>query len=158
QLKQLLPNENIEVTSAGDLIILSGEVADVRLPQRAVEIASLHSEKVANLIKVSGNQQVQLEIRFAEVSRTGLPEMGTNFSYTDPREGRAGGLFSSETIPGNIIPGQPHNEPPALPGTGQPFSGLPPVVFQAPFANAFNVFFSNLKAFPFSAIVSLLES
>lgn len=155
QLSELFPGEQIQVTSAGDLVLLAGEVADVRFPQRAVEIASLHAERVANLIKVRGNQQVQLEVRFAEVSRTGLRELGTNFYHTDPGD-RAGGLFSAETVPGSIIPGQ-QNLPPSIPGTGAPGSNLPPVVFQPAFSNAFNIFYSTLGRFSFSAILSLLE-
>ena len=44
----------------------------MRMPERIAEVARLHSEQVANLVKVSGDQQVQLEVRFAEVSRAGL--------------------------------------------------------------------------------------
>src|SRR5687767_9442503 len=72
QLKELLPQEEIQVAAAGDLVILSGEASDVRVPDRAMEIAKLHGDKVANLLKVRGNQQVQLEVKFAEVSRSGL--------------------------------------------------------------------------------------
>ncbi len=72
QLAELFPDENITVSAAGDLVVLSGEVSDVRVPERAAEVAQLHAEKVANLIKVVGNQQVQLEVKFAEVSRASL--------------------------------------------------------------------------------------
>ncbi len=37
QLKELLPQEDILVTAAGDLVILSGEVSDVRVPDRAAD-------------------------------------------------------------------------------------------------------------------------
>lgn len=73
QFTELFPGEKITVTPAGgDLIVLSGEVSDVRVPERAAEVAKLHAEKIANLIRVTGNQQVQLEVKFAEVSRNGL--------------------------------------------------------------------------------------
>jgi pilus assembly protein CpaC len=159
QLKDLFPGESIDVTAAGDLVVLSGEVGDVRLPQRAVEVAQLTSERVANLIRVRGNQQVQLEVRFAEVSRSGLREMGLNFFYQDPR--RIGGMFSPETSTGQFIPREPQNQPPFMPGTGsQPGSeviphGLPGVQ-QGPFTGSFNLFFSNRPGFPFSAMLSLL--
>jgi pilus assembly protein CpaC len=156
QLKELFPGEEIEVTSAGDLVILSGEVSDVRLPQRATEVASLHASRVANLIRVRGNQQAQLEVRFAEVSRSSLREMGTNFFHSSPFQ-RVGGLFSAETVPGSVIPGFPLNVPPLVSGTGHPTNGLPSHIPQAPFTNAFNLFFSNVPGFGFSAILSLLE-
>src|SRR5450432_2322104 len=50
QLLELFPHEKLTVTPAGgDLIILSGEVSDVRIPERAADVAKLHAEKVANL-------------------------------------------------------------------------------------------------------------
>src|SRR5439155_948121 len=78
QLHELFPTENITVSAAGDLVVMSGEASDVRVPERAAEVAQLHAERVVNLIRVSGNQQVQLEVKFAEVSRNGLREMGVN--------------------------------------------------------------------------------
>ena len=83
QLAELFPDEKITVSTAGDLVVLSGEVSDVRVPERAAEVAQLHAEKVANLIKVVGNQQVQLEVKFAEVSRAGLRKLGINFFHQD---------------------------------------------------------------------------
>ena len=76
------------MSAAGDLVVLSGEVSDVRVPERAAEVAQLHADKVANLIQVVGNQQVQLEVKFAEVSRNGLRELGLNIFHQD-----AGGRF-----------------------------------------------------------------
>jgi len=159
QLKDLFPGESIEVTAAGDLVVVSGEVGDVRMPQRAVDVALLHSERVANLIRVRGNQQVQLEVRFAEVSRSGMRQMGLNFFYQSVDPVRQGGLFAPETPAGNFIPREPRNLPPFQPGTGN--TGFPapqqaPALAFQPHAGAFSVFFSNTPEFPFSAILSLL--
>src|SRR4051794_1140423 len=111
QLADLFPDEKISVSAAGDLIVLSGEVSDVRVPERAAEVAQLHSEKIANLIKVVGNQQVQLEVKFAEVSRSGLRELGINFFHQD-----VGGRF----LGGLVNPGQTPDAFTNVPGT---FSG-----------------------------------
>ncbi|MES1207859.1 MAG: type II and III secretion system protein family protein, partial [Pseudomonadota bacterium] len=126
-------------------IVLSGEVSDVRVPERAAEVAQLHSEKIANLIKVVGNQQVQLEVKFAEVSRSGLRELGINFFHQD-----AGGRF----LGGLVNPGQTPDGFANVPGT---FSGggRPPVPVQP--GNGFSLFFSGLPTFPFSAILNILE-
>ena len=102
--------------SAGDLVVLSGEVSDVRVPERAAELAQLHAEKVANLIHVVGNQQVQLEVKFAEVSRTGLRQLGVNLFAQD-----AAGRF----VTGMSAPGGAVDQFAAVPGTGT--SGRPPV-------------------------------
>jgi pilus assembly protein CpaC len=145
QLAELFPDEKISVSAAGDLVVLSGEVSDVRVPERAAEVAQLHAEKVANLIKVVGNQQVQLEVKFAEVSRSGLRELGINFFHQD-----VGGRF----LGGLTNPGQVPDAFASVPGTGSG-SGQPPV--QAPAGGGFSLFFSGLPTFPFSAILNILE-
>ena len=144
QLAELFPNEKISVSAAGDLVVLTGEVSDVRVPERAAEVAQLHSEKVANLIHVVGNQQVQIEVKFAEVSRSGLRQLGINLFHQD-----AGGRF----LGGLANPGLATDGFAAVPGTGG--AGLPPV--QVSPGSGFSLFFSGLPSFPFSAILNVLE-
>ena len=118
----------------------------MRVPERAAEVAQLHADKIANLIHVVGNQQVQLEVKFAEVSRNGLRELGLNVFHQD-----AGGRFvgghdgavgprriSSSTVPGTGTAAKPPVQSPALGG-------------------GFSLFFSGLPNFPFSAILTALE-
>ncbi|HVV52697.1 MAG TPA: type II and III secretion system protein family protein [Polyangia bacterium] len=145
QLAELFPNEKITVSAAGDLVVLSGEVSDVRVPERAAEVAQLHAEKVANLIKVVGNQQVQLEVKFAEVSRSGLRNLGINFFHQD-----AGGRF----LGGLTNPGQAIDGFTAVPGTVA--GGAQPPIAGPPGAG-FSLFFSGLPSFPFSAVLNVLE-
>jgi len=146
QVHDLFPAENIAVAAAGDLIVLSGEATDVRVPERAAELAQLHAERVVNLIRMSGNQQVQLEVKFAEVSRTGLREMGLNLFQRD-RSGRFVSGIAGPTAPaGNFL---------GIPGTG---SASQPGIIAPAVNNAFSLFFSGLSSFPFSAMLSLLES
>ncbi|HVR60917.1 MAG TPA: type II and III secretion system protein family protein [Polyangia bacterium] len=145
QLKDLFPDEHIIVSAAGDLVVLSGEASDVRVPERAVEVAQLHAEKVANLIRVAGNQQVQLEVKFAEVSRKGLREMGLNLFSKDAAGRWVGGLTAPGTAAGQFL---------TVPGTGGNLPSVPP----AAAGSAFSLFFSGLSSFPFSAMLTLLES
>jgi pilus assembly protein CpaC len=145
QLKDLFPAENIIVSAAGDLVVLSGEVSDMRVPERAAEVAQLHAEKVANLMRVSGNQQVQLEVKFAEVSRSALRSMGFNIFHRDAGGQNVAGVAASGTAPGQFL---------TIPGAGS--SSVPDVY--SPAGGGFSLFFSGLANFPFSAILSLLES
>jgi pilus assembly protein CpaC len=146
QLKDLFPQETITVTAAGDLVVLSGEVGDVRVPDRAAEVAKLHADRLANLLRVRGDQQVQLEVKFAEVSRRGLREMSFNVFHQDALGRFVGGMAGPSTPPGGFA---------AIPGTGG--YGVPSV-YGPNSGGAFSVFFSGLPRFPFSAVVSLLES
>ncbi|MES1205229.1 MAG: type II and III secretion system protein family protein [Pseudomonadota bacterium] len=147
QFTELFPDEKITATSAGgDLIVLSGDVTDVRVPERAAEVAKLHAEKIANLIHVTGNQQVQLEVKFAEVSRQGLRQIGFNFFTRDAGGRFVGGIANSGTDAGGFV---------QIPGTGT--AGRPAVYPRSP-GGGFSLFFSGLPSFPFSVMLSLLES
>jgi pilus assembly protein CpaC len=145
QLKDLFPSENITVSAAGDLVVLSGEATDVRVPERASEVAQLHAERVANLVRVSGNQQVQLEVKFAEVSRSALRSMGFNFFHRDAAGQFVAGAAAAGTPPAGFVD---------IPGTG---SAAVPNVYPGATGGAFSIFFSGLANFPFSAMLSLLE-
>ncbi|WP_394841969.1 type II and III secretion system protein family protein [Pendulispora brunnea] len=148
QLKELFPTEDITASSAGDLVVLSGEVSDIRIPERALAVGRLHAQKIANQIKVRGNHQVQLEVKFSEVSRTGLREMG--FSFFHNNGDRVGGM----TGPSQPLGGFANAAPNRVPGADVP--GVP-AVYPGMRADAFSLFFSGLSQFPFSAVLSLLE-
>jgi pilus assembly protein CpaC len=150
QLKELFPDQDVRVSAAGDLMVLSGEVSDVRLPERIAEVARLHSRQIANLVQVTGNQQVQLVVRFAEVSRSGLREMGVNLFHKATDVQRVAGMSSPGISPGNFL-NTPSN--PSIPTAGAPD------LYAPVYNNAFSLFFAQaFDAFPFSVMLSLLEA
>ena len=77
EIGSLLPDEQIDARISGGKIILSGSVSDAGAAGRAVKIAEIFAgQGVVNLLTVGGSQQVMLEVRFAEVSRTVGEELG----------------------------------------------------------------------------------
>ena len=71
RLRQILPDERIEVRSANDGIVLSGTVSGTAKMQRALDLAQRYApERVSNLMTVGGVQQVMLKVRFAEMQRS----------------------------------------------------------------------------------------
>ncbi|WP_342076733.1 type II and III secretion system protein family protein [Yoonia sp. SS1-5] len=71
RLTQILPNEQIEVRTANDGIVLSGVVSSIAKLDRALELAQRYApERVSNLMSVGGTQQVMLKVRFAEMQRS----------------------------------------------------------------------------------------
>ncbi|PCJ09095.1 MAG: general secretion pathway protein [Rhodobacteraceae bacterium] len=88
RLRQILPNERIEVRTANDGIVLSGTVSSAARLQRAMDLAERYApERVSNLMSVGGVQQVMLKVRFAEMQRAVSKSLsasvalgGTNFS------------------------------------------------------------------------------
>jgi pilus assembly protein CpaC len=82
-LQALFPGEDIQVSSSDDSTILSGQVSSTNVMLRAGEIAAASATKrtVINLLQVPGgneSQQVLLQVRFAEVNRRVLQELGVS--------------------------------------------------------------------------------
>jgi len=83
RLVALFPGEDIQVTFNEDATILSGQVSSTNIMLRAAEIARAAGTKrsVINMMQVPGgneSQQVLLQVRFAEVNRRILKEIGLN--------------------------------------------------------------------------------
>lgn len=71
RLRQVLPDEPIEVRSASDGLVLSGTVSSSASLDRAIDLAERYAPgRVSNLMSVGGSQQVMLKVRFAEMNRS----------------------------------------------------------------------------------------
>ena len=81
-MKQLLPNEPVDVRGNGKYVILSGNVSSKDAAERAVNLASGFVDaksEIVTLLQVAPappTPQVMLRVRFAEVSRAALTEFG----------------------------------------------------------------------------------
>jgi pilus assembly protein CpaC len=83
KLAELMPDETgIRVKSAENAIVLTGKVRDAATVDEAVRIASAYGDgkRVVNLLRVTAPQQVMLEVKIAEVSKTLLDKFGVDFA------------------------------------------------------------------------------
>ena len=82
--RRVFPDEEITVTPSRAGIVLSGHVSTEDVSKRAGELASAYSPKVFNVLTSGplGSQEVLLQVKFAEVDRTALTQMGVNFVST----------------------------------------------------------------------------
>lgn len=82
QMKQLFPGEPISVTGSGKDVVISGTVSSKYVIDKATDVASGYVEKKENVVNLLKQQegvasnQVLLRVRFAEVSRSALQELG----------------------------------------------------------------------------------
>jgi pilus assembly protein CpaC len=88
QLHQLFPGEDIHSDVSADSVVLSGHVSSTQIMLRAAEVARAVMPKanVVNMLQVPGAtdaQQVMLQVRFAEVNRRALMDLGASF-FTGP--------------------------------------------------------------------------
>ena len=81
---RVFPDEEITVTPSRAAIVLSGHVSTEDVSKRAAELASAYSPKVVNVLTFGpvGAQEVLLQVKFAEVDRTALTQLGVNFVST----------------------------------------------------------------------------
>ena len=127
KLYELMPNEQIEVHSAQRNIILSGNVSNVSNMEAALKIArgyfaqfsavdSTEFEQetqgsassrgeVINLMSVGGVQQVMLEVKVAEISRTELKRLDMQFNALIQRSSRWnwGGVNGGAAFPDAVF-------------------------------------------------------
>ncbi|MGA2374744.1 MAG: type II and III secretion system protein family protein [Candidatus Sulfotelmatobacter sp.] len=91
---RVFPDEQISVTPSRAAIVLSGHVTTEDVAKRAGELASAYSKNIINVLTFGpvGAQEVLLEVKFAEVDRTALTQMGFNIFSTG-----AGNLFGTTT-------------------------------------------------------------
>jgi pilus assembly protein CpaC len=84
QVKNLFPGEPISVAGSGKDVVISGTVSSKYVIDKAADIAAGYVEKkenVVNLLKQAegvASNQVMLKVRFAEVSRNALQEVGAS--------------------------------------------------------------------------------
>ncbi len=163
-LTRALPDaKDLRASSAGQAVVLTGEVqrpTDIeRAEQIAHGVAGSEAVPVVNLLRVPGDNQVQLEVSFAEVSRTALKEIGVNLWAKDSSAMPqwTGGLLAPGTAAPGVIPqlssntsGGPQSD--TLSNAG----GLP--IIAAPLSGTFGAVFSTATGskFPFAAALSVL--
>lgn len=83
QYKNTFPGASIDVSAANGAIVLKGRVPAAQVADQAVAMASPFSTKVLNFLEVAGAKQIQLEVKFAEVSKSATNALGVNFAATD---------------------------------------------------------------------------
>jgi pilus assembly protein CpaC len=89
QFRTLFPGENIQAHSNGKAVVLSGNVSRKEVTEKAIAVAAGYVEKkedVVTLLQAQAGppaQQVMLRVRFAEVSRSAISELGASF-FTSP--------------------------------------------------------------------------
>ncbi len=133
KLFEILPEETINVQSAQNRLILSGQVSSLEKMNLALRLAETYaagqaadgetesrnsqasSTGVVNLMSIGGAQQVMLEVTVAEVQRSLVRRFGTNFNFF-----QSNGNFSigGTTIGGGISSIGPVLNVPSVDSTG----------------------------------------
>lgn len=74
------PDQQIDVQAEGGRIILSGTISDARISDELTKMAGFYSKDILSSLSVapSHERQILLEVKFAEVDRTRIEQLGIN--------------------------------------------------------------------------------
>jgi pilus assembly protein CpaC len=101
QLSELMPGTDIAARMSNDSVILEGIVPSAVDADRAMQVAETYAPgKVVNLLALGSSQQVMLEVRFSEVKRSALKQIGVNWDISS-----TGGKLQGITGGGSSLSG-----------------------------------------------------
>jgi pilus assembly protein CpaC len=91
-LADLIPTESVAVSVSNGSLVLSGTVSSASVAEKLLTIAETYAPKrVVNMLGVGGVQQVLLEVKFSEMSRSVVKQLGINqFSFDNSSVGPGG--------------------------------------------------------------------
>jgi len=85
-IEDLMPDEDVRVSASGNTVTLSGTVRDPNSVARAVEIAQTSGATVIDNLVAPPAVQILLQVRFAEVTRTGIKAFSSVLHTLNPHE------------------------------------------------------------------------
>ncbi|MDE0588707.1 type II and III secretion system protein family protein [Halocynthiibacter sp. C4] len=108
RLRQILPNEKIEVRTANDGIVLSGTISSIARMDRALDLAQRYApDRVSNLMVVGGNHQVLLKVKFAEMQRSVRKSLSSSIGVSsllgDPTVVGGAGNYAESALLNNAL-------------------------------------------------------
>ncbi len=137
-----------------DRIVVEGPVSDVETLERIADVARVYDEDFVNLMTVTGDHQIQLDVVFAEVNRTALRELGLNGIFGTGSA--AGSIAGPDSISSSLV-----NVPAEIEQGGNLVENAAQYVNSgyatAPGAGTFNLVGVILDPINLGAILSVLE-
>ncbi len=82
-MNRLLPGSSIRAEPVNDSIVLSGEVKNAAMADKALRLAAAYvskPEQVVNMLSVAQSEQVMLKVKVIEVSRSVIKQLGFDLS------------------------------------------------------------------------------
>jgi pilus assembly protein CpaC len=120
-IQEAVPKANVRVESINGRVRLTGSVPDSIALRKVLEVAQQYgSENVINALRVTGGQQVMLEVRIVEANRNAGRELGISWFASGRRVQGATGAVS----PPDVSNGAGITYNPLLPSGSSPFGTI----------------------------------
>lgn len=83
-IQKTYPKENLQIEADGPRLLLTGTASNAHIAEDVGKMASVYSKEIVNsiVVPISHDRQVLLEVKFAEVDRTALSQLGVNMFST----------------------------------------------------------------------------
>jgi len=99
QLSELIPDQPISVRTSNESLVLTGVLSSAPAVKRAVDIAETFAPgKVINMLSVGSSQQVLLEVRFSEMKRSNLKNLGIRGFFSNQDGSLQGGFGEGASL------------------------------------------------------------
>ena len=79
---RVFPEENVRVAQSGSTLVLSGDVSSEKDAEQIVALVQTESKNVVNMLKIEQSDEVLLNVRFAEVNRAAIQNLGITIIST----------------------------------------------------------------------------
>ena len=167
KLKDIVPEANISIKAAGGNLLVQGDCETHEIMDKVIMVISsfVPQPAIKNLMQLKSGQQVQLDVKIAEVSRSEIKRIGLNWlsnrSFSGHQtgvglfqSGSAGGTLGGQGVSGQVV-GQSSSGTPYYENSGGILSSN--VSIASTFSDAFQIAISVLDK-DFLSIISLLKS
>lgn len=117
KIHEVFPAEDVHIETSKDVIMLSGRISSAAVADKILEVVKNSSPKVTSLMEVPvvpTSNEIMLEVKFAELDRSALSQLGVNFLSTGATRtvgttttGEFGGFGQQkilDTFPGPGVP------------------------------------------------------
>jgi pilus assembly protein CpaC len=105
ELAQRFPHARFRVSSVNGRIMLAGNAPNAVTVDQAMTVAKQFGADVINAVKVAAPQQVMLEVRFVEASRSASRELGVNWQALGTTFASGGTGVGAAVGTGSLISG-----------------------------------------------------
>jgi pilus assembly protein CpaC len=84
KVHEVFPGEPVQIETSGNVVMLSGRVSSADVADKILEVVKGVTPKVTNLMEVPApaTAQISLQVRFAEVNRAAITQLGANILRT----------------------------------------------------------------------------
>src|SRR5216684_7585327 len=102
-IQRSFPQEQLDVEADAGRLVLTGTASNAHIVEDLSKMAGAYSAQVVNSVRVplTHERQVMLEVKFAEVDRTAILQLGAN--YFTPGTGHTTGVLSTGQFGGTSI-------------------------------------------------------